>query len=155
MKEISSIGPSPALCVCVPASARFAGVCSSKNGIWSGPERSVWSRSRYSAVRFRKPSPTPNPELIDANSVSPSLTLRPVGLKSVRFWPQLAVASPPSSASFSTTLMTPAMASEPYCAPAPSRSTSIRLIAPTGMLLKSTGLVPLPSFDSVVSVAVV
>ena len=51
--------------------------------------------------------------------------------------------------------MTPAIASEPYCAPAPSRSTSIRLMAPTGMLLKSTGLVPLPSLDSVVSVAVV
>ena len=87
--------------------------------------------------------------------MSPSLTLRPVGLKSVRFWPQLAVASPPSSASFRTTLMTPAIASEPYWAPAPSRSTSMRLIAPTGMLLKSTGLVPLPSLDSVVSVAVV
>ena len=154
MNETSSIGPSPALWVCVPSSARLGGVWFSKNGIWSGPDRSVWSRSRYSAVRFRNPSPTPNPALTEANKVSPSLTLRPVGSKSVRFWPQLAVASPPSAASFSTTLMTPAIASDPYCAPAPSRSTSIRLMAPTGMLLKSTGLVPLPSFDSVVSVAV-
>ena len=97
----------------------------------------------------------PKPALTEANSVSPSFTLLPVGLKSVRFWPQLAVASPPSSASFNTMLMTPAIASEPYWAPAPSRSTSIRLIAPTGMLLKSTGLVPLPSLDSVVRVAVV
>ncbi len=79
MNDRSSIVPSPALCVCVPASARLGGVWFSKNGIWSGPERSVESRSRYSAVRFRKPPPTPSPPFSDANSVSPSLTLRPVG----------------------------------------------------------------------------
>ncbi len=49
--------------------------------------------------------------------------------------------------------MTPAIASEPYCAPAPSRSTSMRLIALIGMELKSTGVVPLPILLSVLTSA--
>ena len=51
--------------------------------------------------------------------------------------------------------MTPATASEPYCAPAPSRSTSMRLIALTGMALKSTGVLPLPILLSVLTSALV
>ena len=49
--------------------------------------------------------------------------------------------------------MTPAMASDPYCAPAPSRSTSTRLTALSGSALKSTGLVPLPVLDSTFTTA--
>ena len=45
--------------------------------------------------------------------------------------------------------MTPAMASEPYWAAAPSRNTSMRSIALVGILLKSTAALPLPTFDSV------
>ncbi len=40
--------------------------------------------------------------------------------------------------------MTPAIASEPYCEAAPSRSTSTREMAPVGMALKSTPTVPPP-----------
>ncbi len=48
-------------------------------------------------------------------------------------------------------MITPATASEPYSAPAPSRSTSMRLMALTGMALKSTGVVPLPILLSVLT----
>ncbi|MDT4878000.1 hypothetical protein FQZ97_1135640 [compost metagenome] len=51
--------------------------------------------------------------------------------------------------------MTPATASEPYWAPAPSRSTSMRLIALTGTALKSTGVLPLPILLSVLTSALV
>ena len=47
-------------------------------------------------------------------------------------------------APFSTMLTTPAMASEPYWADAPSRSTSTRSIATTGMALRSTAEEPRP-----------
>ena len=40
--------------------------------------------------------------------------------------------------------MTPAMASEPYCAEAPSRSTSIAEMAPVGMVFMSTAEEPRP-----------
>lgn len=40
--------------------------------------------------------------------------------------------------------MTPAMASEPYSAEAPSRSTSMRSMAAMGMALRSTGDDPRP-----------
>ena len=40
--------------------------------------------------------------------------------------------------------MTPAIASDPYCADAPSRSTSILSIAAAGILFKSTPTSPLP-----------
>src|SRR5882762_3527631 len=43
-----------------------------------------------------------------------------------------------------TTLTTPAMASEPYCADAPSRRTSTRSTAPLGMAFRSTPLEPAP-----------
>jgi hypothetical protein len=43
-----------------------------------------------------------------------------------------------------TMLMTPAIASEPYCAAAPSRSTSIRSIADTGIAFRSTPVDPRP-----------
>ena len=47
--------------------------------------------------------------------------------------PCLASTLPPLLASFRTKLTTPAMASEPYCAAAPSRSTSTRSMALAGM----------------------
>ena len=55
---------------------------------------------------------------------------------------------PPSAASFSTKFITPAMASEPYWADAPSRSTSKRFNAMAGMTERSgpwaPSLTPLP-----------
>ena len=46
---------------------------------------------------------------------------------------------------FSTMLITPAMASDPYWADAPSRSTSIRSMAAVGIAFKSTPTVPRPN----------
>ena len=40
--------------------------------------------------------------------------------------------------SFKTTFTTPAIASEPYCADAPSRNTSMRSIAAAGIVFMST-----------------
>ena len=45
----------------------------------------------------------------------------------------------------STMLMTPAMASDPYCAAAPSLSTSMRSMAASGMAFISVPAVPLPT----------
>ena len=55
--------------------------------------------------------------------------------------------TPPAS-SFRTTLITPAIASEPYCDAAPSRNTSIRLMAWTGMARRSVPVVPCPTAAS-------
>jgi hypothetical protein len=55
------------------------------------------------------------------------------------------VTPPPVSSSRSSTLMTPAMASEPYCAEAPSRSTSTVRTAAVGMVLRSTAAEPRPA----------
>jgi hypothetical protein len=41
-------------------------------------------------------------------------------------------------------LMTPAIASEPYCAAAPSRRISTRSIAETGIAFRSTAVDPRP-----------
>ncbi len=56
----------------------------------------------------------------------------------------MAVRSPPSELSRSRTLMTPAMASEPYCAEAPSRSTSMEFTAAVGIVFRSTADAPRP-----------
>jgi hypothetical protein len=61
------------------------------------------------------------------------------------YWPPLTCTSPPLAPFFSTTLITPAIASEPYCAEAPSRSTSMWSIAAIGMVLRSTACEPRPS----------
>ena len=60
------------------------------------------------------------------------------------YLPKLATARPPSLAFLSWMLITPAIASEPYCDEAPSRSTSIRSIASVGMRLRSTAALPRP-----------
>ncbi len=52
--------------------------------------------------------------------------------------------SPPSSSCFKRTLMTPAIASEPYCADAPSRSTSIDCTMAEGIVFRSTAAAPRP-----------
>ena len=44
-----------------------------------------------------------------------------------------------------TMLITPAIASEPYCEAAPSRRISIRLIEPLGIALRSVPTVPRPN----------
>ena len=51
----------------------------------------------------------------------------------------------PDARSFNTMLITPAIASEPYWAAAPSRSTSIRSIAAAGIAFRSTPTVPRPN----------
>jgi len=60
-------------------------------------------------------------------------------------FPKVKDAFPPAEVSFKTILITPAMASEPYCAAAPSLNTSIRFIAATGIALMSVPAVPLPT----------
>src|SRR5205085_7586108 len=48
-------------------------------------------------------------------------------------------------------LITPAIASEPYCEEAPSRSTSMRLIARPGIRLRSTAALPRPTVPLILS----
>ena len=55
---------------------------------------------------------------------------------------------PPSRLSLRMKLITPAMASEPYCADAPSRSTSILPIAEAGIVAISGFWVPLPPIET-------
>ena len=50
-------------------------------------------------------------------------------------------------------LITPAIASEPYCEEAPSRSTSMRLIARPGIRLRSTAALPRPTVPLMLSSA--
>ena len=69
------------------------------------------------------------------------------------YWPPLSSTSPPVAPFLSTTLITPAMASEPYCAEAPSRSTSMWSIAAIGMVLRSTACEPRPSTPLVTMMA--
>src|SRR3546814_5065252 len=61
----------------------------------------------------------------------------------VIYFPELICARPPTLF-LSWMLMTPAMASEPYCDEAPSRSTSIRSIAIGGIVFMSTPDEPRP-----------
>ena len=58
--------------------------------------------------------------------------------------PDLKVAEPLFTSSFKIMLITPAIASEPYCADAPSLNTSILLIASTGIAEISVPVSPLP-----------
>ncbi len=51
--------------------------------------------------------------------------------------------------------MTPAIASEPYCAAAPSRSTSMRSMALMGMVFRSAGDEPRPAVPLTLTTAVV
>ena len=91
-------------------------------------------RSRISPLTVRKPS---SPIAVDCRPAAITVLPSP---RSV--WPYWAEAYPPSRPSASTILTTPAMASDPYCAAAPSRRISTRLMAVTGMVLKSTGTDP-------------
>lgn len=102
----------------------------------SRPARLVSPRSRYSAVRLRKPSaPSAKPELMPPWMTSPSPS---------KVWPTSARILVSPVACFSTMLITPAMASEPYWAAAPSRNTSMRSMAETGMALMSVPAEPRP-----------
>ena len=58
--------------------------------------------------------------------------------------PVLSVAEPPSGLSFNIMLITPAIASEPYCADAPSLNTWMSLIASIGIPEISEPVSPLP-----------
>ena len=94
------------------------------------------SLSTYSIVALTNPlSPSAIPPLKPTRRLcSPSTN-----------WPYWTMTSPPSAASFVMKLMTPAMASEPYCEAAPSRRTSTRLIAIPGIMPISAPCAPLPA----------
>ncbi len=78
--------------------------------------RLVGSLVPYSALRLRKPlSPQGRPTLPATEKAVPSPAW---------YWPERTSMLPPLVASLSRKFITPAMASEPYCAEAPSRSTS-------------------------------
>ena len=64
------------------------------------------------------------------------------------------LARPPRLADLSWMLITPAIASEPYWAAAPSRSTSTRLMASPGIRLRSTAALPRPTVPLMLSKAV-
>ena len=99
-----------------------------------GTPREVVSAVEYSAVMLRKPlSPNPIPPLaaIDARLPSPS-----------KYSPPCADTVNVFTSSRRITLITPAIASEPYWAEAPSRSTSIRSMASAGNDAKSTACAP-------------
>ena len=100
--------------------------------------RSVGLALPYSPVRFRKPvSPSGNPTFPDRVYISPSPGNQPSSNGSLvlpnRFPPVLSSMRPPDRSFLSTRFMTPAIASEPYCADAPSRSTSACSSAMPGM----------------------
>jgi hypothetical protein len=139
--------------VCADTSAN---VC----GRGSPSVRLVKSRKRYSAPAWKKrfgavarpPSSatcTVPPSLAERLGVATAVPLSTCALLTawppyvVWVRPAVAVTSPPSP-DLSTMLMTPAIASEPYCADAPSRSTSMRSIIDAGMALRSTALWPRP-----------
>ena len=114
---------------------------------------------------FKKPlSPSSKPILPCSVSVWPSVKERsPPSVKaklpslpsdtdsscgtpsiSVTLAPYIAATEPPLLALLSTILITPAIASEPYWAAAPSRNTSMRSIAFAGIAFKSTDDEPRP-----------
>ena len=90
-----------------------------------GAVRSVGLALPYSRLRLAKPAePSGSPRLPANCADSPS---------PVPYMPVLTATDPPEAASLSWKFITPAMASEPYCAAAPSRSTSTCRSAMAGM----------------------
>ena len=87
-----------------------------------------------SRVTLTKPlPPRSKPWFRLAAAVLPSLS---------KYWPPVAVKLPPDALFFRMMLTTPAMASVPYWAAAPSCSTSMWSMAPTGMKLRSVVAAP-------------
>ena len=110
---------------------------------WRCTARFVGPAAPCSRLRFANPAapmgrPTfPATEYCDARlpmaaqeAIGPQVARWPV--LTSRYAPDRTSRVPPSRASFSCTLTTPAMASEPYCAAAPSRSSSIWRTAMAG-----------------------
>ena len=136
----------PAMTACVPLSftARLVG--------WVPP---------YSRLRFRNPSGPSGRPVLPANvklGALPPMPLheRPMGPHvagspsfASKYRPVRNSMLPPERAFLSSKFMTPAMASEPYCAAAPSRSTSTCRRAMDGMADRSgpcaPSAMPLPS----------
>ena len=88
--------------------------------------RSVGADSAYSRLRLAKPASDSGSPMLPATAVmfSPESSM----------WkPRFASTATPCAESFRTKFNTPAMASEPYWAAAPSRSTSMRSRAMAGM----------------------
>ncbi len=104
---------------------------------WYGPARLVASCWLIwpATCTLPRPSPKPIPVSPESCDLAPS---------PAEYWPWSIARLPPLPEPFSTMLMTPAMASEPYCAEAPSRSTSTRSIAAIGIALMSTAEAPRP-----------
>ncbi len=94
------------------------------------------------SLSMNSPLTLTNPESPIGN---PKLTAALTLLSPSKCSPACTWIVPPSAASLSTKLITPAMASEPYCDDAPSRSTSTRFIAMPGIMPMSTPCAPLPA----------
>ena len=111
-----------------------------------GAERLVGFDSPYCRLRLAKPlAPSGRPTLPATRYDSPS---PPPNI------PESSSSDPPDAASLSWKFMTPAMASEPYWAAAPSRSTSTWRSAIAGMVEMSGACepyaTPLPPCQSMI-----
>ena len=111
-----------------------------------GALRLVGSALPYSRLRLAKPvAPSGSPALAPRFIARPPPSPNP---------PMLYSTAPPEAASLSWKFITPAMASEPYCAAAPSRSTSTCRSAMAGMVEMSgpcePNATPLPPCQSMI-----
>ena len=104
--------------------------------------RSVGLALPYSPVRLRKPfSPSGRPKLPAMLYISPSPGIVPSSkrapVRDIMFPPVLISMAPPERSFLRMKFITPAMASEPYWAAAPSRSTSACSSANPGIIARS------------------
>src|SRR2546423_11034786 len=105
----------------------------------SGHARFVEPRFRYCANSASDPRlPTGRPQPPFTSVVVPSFLYGPPGM----YCPTCVLMKGSNTPSFNTRFTTPAIASEPYCVEAPSRSTSTRSIALDGNAFRSTPLEP-------------
>ena len=104
----------------------------------SGQARLVPSRCNTWPKKAIEPRPRPNPAPPEMSVVVPSFWYPLPG----RYCPTFVLMKGVNAPSLSTRFTTPAMASEPYCVEAPSRSTSMRSIALEGKAFRSTPLEP-------------
>ena len=111
--------PGTPACICAGKFVRRNSI------VGSGPARSVDSLSLYSKERLKNPSSVNGMPTFPA-----TVTEAPSPAK---YSPYLSERLPPSLSSLSRKLRIPPIASEPYCADAPSRSTSTCLIALDGI----------------------
>jgi hypothetical protein len=112
---------------------------------WRGSAkvRLVMARLRHSTPACTKlPFPHWMPWSAAAATLPPSSRLPSPGTSVLKR--PVCVDTEPALAPLRMMLITPAMASEPYCAAAPSRRISMRSIIDAGMALRSAAAVPRP-----------